>query len=81
MHGSGTLALDGIVVVALVLAVGAWPCLLVSPYALHLPGYYEKILVGGDFSHFVTEWATRQDAQSPGGARRRRRAIDAAVRT
>jgi hypothetical protein len=42
---------------SLALAVGAWPCLLVSPYALHLPGYYEKILVGGDFSHFVTEWA------------------------
>jgi hypothetical protein len=42
---------------SLALAVGAWPCLLVSPYALHLPGYYEKILFGGDFSHFVTEWA------------------------
>lgn len=42
---------------SLALALGAWPCLLVSPYALHLPGYYEKILVGGDFSHFVTEWA------------------------
>src|SRR5205814_9844108 len=41
----------------LLLALGPWPCLLVSPYALHLPGYYEKVLVGGDFSHFVTEWA------------------------
>ena len=27
------------------------------PYALHLPAYYEKILVGGDFKQFVTEWA------------------------
>jgi hypothetical protein len=42
---------------ALLLAVGPWPCLLLSPYALHLPGYYEKILVGGDFSHLITEWA------------------------
>jgi hypothetical protein len=42
---------------SLVLALGPWPCLLLSPYALHLPSYYEKILVGGDFSHFVTEWA------------------------
>jgi hypothetical protein len=42
---------------SLALAVGPWACLLVSPYALHLPGYYEKILLGGDFSHFVTEWA------------------------
>jgi hypothetical protein len=42
---------------SLVLAIGAWPCLLISPYALHLPGYYEQILFGGDFSRFVTEWA------------------------
>jgi hypothetical protein len=31
--------------------------LFASPYALHLPTYYEKILVGGDFKDFVTEWA------------------------
>jgi hypothetical protein len=42
---------------ALLLILGPWPCLLISPYALHLPGYYKQILVGGDFSHFVTEWA------------------------
>jgi hypothetical protein len=42
---------------SLLLLLGPWPCLLVSPYALHLPAYYEKILVGGNFSHFVTEWA------------------------
>jgi hypothetical protein len=42
---------------ALLLTLGPWPCLLLSPYAVHLPGYYHQILVGGDFSHFVTEWA------------------------
>jgi len=42
---------------ALAVATGAWLCLLVSPYAAHLPAYYEKVLFGGDFSHFVTEWA------------------------
>jgi hypothetical protein len=34
-----------------------WVCVFASPYALHLPAYYEKILVGGDFKEFVTEWA------------------------
>jgi hypothetical protein len=42
---------------AAVLLVGPWPCLLVSPYALHLPAYYEKILVGSDFGRYVSEWA------------------------
>jgi hypothetical protein len=42
---------------SLLLLLGPWPCLLVSPYALHLPSYYEKVLFGGDFSHYVTEWA------------------------
>jgi hypothetical protein len=69
--GAGLVSLAGVVGLAgslrskprrlsrrsLALAVGAWPCLLVSPYAAHLPGYYEKILFGGDFSRFVTEWA------------------------
>jgi hypothetical protein len=41
----------------LVLVVAPWLCVLASPYALHLPSYYEKILVGGNFSHFVSEWA------------------------
>jgi hypothetical protein len=41
----------------IVLAVAPWPFLFASPYALHLPAYYEKILVGGNFSHFVSEWA------------------------
>jgi hypothetical protein len=39
------------------LVLGPWPCLLVSPYALHLPAYYEKVLLGSDFSRFVSEWA------------------------
>lgn len=34
-----------------------WLCVLVSPYALQLPAYYEKILGGRDFSRLVTEWA------------------------
>jgi hypothetical protein len=42
---------------AAVLVLGPWPCLLVSPYALHLPAYYEKVLVGSDFGRFVSEWA------------------------
>jgi hypothetical protein len=42
---------------ALVLALGPWPFLLVSPYALHLPAYYEKVIVGSDFGRFVSEWA------------------------
>jgi hypothetical protein len=33
-----------------------WPCLLVSPYAAHLPSYYETVTVRGDFGSFVTEW-------------------------
>jgi hypothetical protein len=28
-----------------------------SPYATHLPAYYKKVLVGGDFAHLITEWA------------------------
>ena len=40
-----------------VLVLGPWPCLLVSPYALLLPAYYQKVLVGSDFSRFVSEWA------------------------
>jgi len=42
---------------ALALAVMPWPCVLASPYALHLPAYFHTILVGRDFGHFVSEWA------------------------
>jgi hypothetical protein len=41
---------------SVVLALGSWPCLLASPYALRLPGYYEKVLLGGHFGQFVSEW-------------------------
>jgi hypothetical protein len=41
----------------LVLLLAPWACLFASPYALHLPGYYDKILIGGQFKKFVTEWA------------------------
>ena len=64
--GAGLVSLAGIVRLAqarrispasFVLTFAPWACLLASPYALRLPGYYEKILVGGDFSRFVSEWA------------------------
>jgi hypothetical protein len=42
---------------ALALVLAPWPCLLVSPYALHLPAYYKKVLVGSDFGRIVSEWA------------------------
>jgi hypothetical protein len=42
---------------ALALLILPWACVFASPYAPNLPSYYEKILVGGDFKQFVTEWA------------------------
>lgn len=42
---------------SLALLLAPWACVLASPYALQLPAYYEKILVGGDFKQLVTEWA------------------------
>jgi len=42
---------------AVVLTFAPWLCVLVSPYALHLPAYYENVLRGSGFSRFVTEWA------------------------
>jgi hypothetical protein len=46
----------GVVGGALLVVIG-WPCVLASPYAAHLPSYYRTVLHGGNFSHFVTEWA------------------------
>jgi hypothetical protein len=71
LHGSVVLGamlvcLDGLVGMVrerrpsgrgLALLLAPWACVFASPYALHLPAYYEKILVGGDFKQFVTEWA------------------------
>jgi hypothetical protein len=42
---------------SLALLLAPWACVFASPYALHLPAYYEKILVGGDFKQLVSEWA------------------------
>jgi hypothetical protein len=69
--GAGLVALAGVVGLAkgllarprslsgraLALVLAPWPCLLVSPYALHLPAYYRKILVGSDFGRIVSEWS------------------------
>ena len=64
--GAGLVSLTGLVAMVqqrrpsghgLVLLLAPWACVFASPYALHLPAYYEKILVGGDFKQFVTEWA------------------------
>jgi hypothetical protein len=64
--GAGLVSLAGLVGMlkerrptsrGLVLLLAPWACVFASPYALHLPAYYEKILVGGDFKQLVTEWA------------------------
>ena len=71
LHGSVVLgamlvSLDGLVGMVqqrrpsgrgLALLLAPWACVFASPYGPHLPAYYEKILVGGDFKQFVTEWA------------------------
>jgi hypothetical protein len=71
LHGSVVLgatlvSLDGLVGMVqqrrpsgrgIALLLAPWACVFASPYGPHLPSYYEKILVGGDFKHFVTEWA------------------------
>ncbi len=70
LHGSVVLgamlvSLDGLVSMVqqrrpsgrgLALLLAPWACVFASPYGPHLPAYYEKILVGGDFKQFVTEW-------------------------
>jgi len=64
--GAGLVALAGIVTLVrarrlnargLALTLLPWACVLASPYATHLPAYYKKVLVGGDFAHLITEWA------------------------
>lgn len=51
---------------SLALLLAPWACVFASPYALHLPGYYEKVLVGGDFKQVVTEWAPTSLAPNTG---------------
>jgi hypothetical protein len=41
----------------IVLLIVPWLCLLASPYAASLPGYYREILFSGGFGSYVTEWA------------------------
>jgi hypothetical protein len=71
LHGSvllgcGLVALAGLVEMGtqrrltargLTLLIAPWLCLFVSPYAVHLPAYYQKVLLGSDFKNLVTEWA------------------------
>lgn len=42
--------------VAVCLLTLPWLCVLLSPYAASLPGYYAGMLFGHDFSALVTEW-------------------------
>jgi hypothetical protein len=42
---------------AALLLLGPWACVLVSPYAGSLPGYYHRTLGNSSFSHLVSEWA------------------------
>jgi hypothetical protein len=39
-----------------VLLLAPWPCVLVSPYALDLPGYYRSVLDNPTLAHNVGEW-------------------------
>ena len=57
--GAGALDLiqrRGIARVAIALLIGAPLCLLVSPYALELPGYYHLMLVNPPFKGLIVEW-------------------------
>ena len=68
--GAGLVALAGVVDLgkglvadrrvgghAAALVLAPWVCVLVSPYALELPRYYDTVTLKGGFSSFVTEWA------------------------
>lgn len=48
---------------AATLIIGPWLCVLASPYALELPGYYRHILGDPAIRQNISEWA----AGSPGG--------------
>jgi hypothetical protein len=39
-----------------ILLVAPWPCTLVSPYGLALPGYYRRVLDNPTLEHAVSEW-------------------------
>jgi hypothetical protein len=42
--------------VALALIGAPWVCVLASPYAAHLPGYYLSTVASSNFSRYVQEW-------------------------
>lgn len=42
------------------LTAGPWACVLASPYAVHLPHYYDQTLLNGDLATFVVEWQPTQ---------------------
>jgi hypothetical protein len=41
---------------AAILIVAPWACVLISPYGLALPGYYQRVLDNPTLAHSVTEW-------------------------
>jgi hypothetical protein len=64
--GAGLVALRGLAYAwerkavsgrAAALVVAPWLCVFASPYAPDLPRYYDTVLRGGNFGHFVSEWA------------------------
>jgi hypothetical protein len=64
--GAGLVALHGLMLLlrrrspgrrAATLLVAPWLCVLVSPYALELPGYYRSILANGELARASSEWA------------------------
>jgi hypothetical protein len=44
------------VVRSIALTVAPWLCILASPYALHLPGYYRLMLLDSPVSKVIVEW-------------------------
>jgi hypothetical protein len=62
--GAALVSLRGLILIrqrrrtalAVCLVTLPWLCVLLSPYAASLPGYYAGMLFGHDFSALVTEW-------------------------
>ena len=42
---------------ALALLLLPWPCTLISPYGLALPGYYRSVLDNSTLTHSIVEWS------------------------
>ena len=43
--------------IAWALLIGPWPCLLASPYHVHLLSYYGKTAFNSSFSTYLSQWA------------------------